>query len=223
MHLQQLQRRLLSVQSEDTNPEEASATAAAVEEAPAAAEEGEPAEGEVTPPPTGSPEPLYLIQVDGLPFTMATEELEQWFEEAGCPPAKVAVPLWPERSMRAGQNKGKAYLNFSSEEDTQKALSLSGRSIGERWINISRLAMPLEEVSTTSRISAITGTALQLDARGAGAKKVARNADMFSACCAPCYSQLALHTYNRRFETGVAHSVPVLIPPPVRSSCPALS
>lgn len=113
-------------------------------------------EEEVTPPPAGSPEPLYLIQVDGLPFTMPTEELEQWFDEAGSSPANVTVPLWPERSIRAGQNKGKAYLDFSSEEDTQKALSLSGRSIGERWINISRLAQPLEEVNTKSRRGAIT-------------------------------------------------------------------
>ncbi|CAM9776930.1 unnamed protein product, partial [Ectocarpus fasciculatus] len=149
---QQLQRRLLSIQSEDTSPEEAGATAAAVEEeAPAAAEDGEVSEGDVTPPaPAGSPEPLYLLQVDGLPFTMSTEELEQWFGEAGCSPAKVTVPLWPERSMRAGQNKGKAYLHFSSEEDTQKAMSLSGRSIGERWMNISRLAAPLEEARTVT-------------------------------------------------------------------------
>ncbi|CBJ25446.1 G-rich sequence factor 1 [Ectocarpus siliculosus] len=146
---QQLQRRSLSIQSEDTNPEEAGATAAAAEEAPAAAGEGEEvSEEEVTPPPAESPEPLYLIQVDGLPFTMATEELEQWFEEAGCSPPKVTVPLWPERSIRAGQNKGKAYLHFSGEEDVRKALSLSGRSIGERWINISRLAQPLEEACT---------------------------------------------------------------------------
>ncbi|CAB1117071.1 unnamed protein product [Ectocarpus sp. CCAP 1310/34] len=150
-HQQQLQRRFLSIQSEDINPQEAGATAAAAGEAPAATGEGEEvSEEEVTPPPAGSPEPLYLIQVNGLPFTMATEEIEQWFDEAACSPAKVVVPLWPERSIRAGQNKGMAYLYFSSEEDTQKALSLSGRSIGDRWINISRLVQPLEESCTVT-------------------------------------------------------------------------
>eukprot|EP00752_Nemacystus_decipiens_P002808 g2620.t1 len=140
---QQQQRRLLSIQSDD-NQDPAEELGAADEGAAAAAAE-EAVEEHAEEPEVGKSEPLYLLQVDGLPFTMAQEEIEQWFVDAGCAPTEVTVPLWPERSMRAGQNKGKAYMSFDSEEATQAGLALSGRSIGERWINISRLAHPLEE------------------------------------------------------------------------------
>lgn len=148
-HLQQhqQQRRLLSISSDETQEpteELGAAEEGAAGDAAAAAEEAvEQAEEE---PAAGNSEPLYLAQVDGLPFAMPAQEIEQWFADAGCAPAKITVPLWSEGSMRAGQNKGKAYLHMGSEEDTQAVLALSGRSIGERWINISRLAIPLEEV-----------------------------------------------------------------------------
>lgn len=149
-HQQQQQRRLLSIQSDD-NQEPAEELGAAEEGAAVEATAAEETAEEAEEPAASASEPLYLLQVDGLPFTMPQEEIEQWFADTACAPAKVTVPLWPDRSMRAGQNKGKAYLHFDSEEATQEALALSGRSIGERWINISRLAIPLEEVRHTVR------------------------------------------------------------------------
>eukprot|EP00903_Cladosiphon_okamuranus_P019484 g17917.t1 len=147
-HLQQ-QRRLLSIQSEDKQ-EPTEELDAVVEDGPGAEgpvedeQQAEEPEASISSSSSGH-EPLYLLQVDGLPFTMPQEEIEQWFADAGCAPTKFIMPLWPERSTRAGQNKGKAYLHFDSEEDTEAVLALSGRAIGERWINISRLAFPLEE------------------------------------------------------------------------------
>lgn len=143
-HLQQ-QRRLLSIPSED-NQESTEELGAAEDGAAASASAGEEGQAEDSEPAASTKEPLYLLQVDGLPFAMPQEEIEQWFVDAGITPTKLTVPLWSERSMRAGSNKGKAYLNLDSEETTQAALALSGRSIGERWINISRLAIPIEEV-----------------------------------------------------------------------------
>ena len=155
-HQHQHQRRLLSIPSEDSQePTEEHGSAAAEEgvaEAEAEAEieaAGETAveeENQAQEPEASKSEPLHLLQVDGLPFHMPQEEIEQWFADAGCAPSKITLPLWAEQSMRAGQNKGKAYLHFDSEEDTQTVLAMSGRSMGERWINISRLAIPIEEV-----------------------------------------------------------------------------
>lgn len=147
-HLQQQQqRRLLSIQSDDhqaSTEELGAAEEGAVGEA--AEETVEEAEAKVEEPAANQIEPLYLLQADGIPFSMQQEEIEHWFADAGCGSVKVTVPLWPEGSMRAGQNKGKAYLHFENEEDTHAGLALSGRSMLERWISISRLVTPLEEV-----------------------------------------------------------------------------
>ncbi|CAM9917650.1 unnamed protein product [Scytosiphon promiscuus] len=152
-HLQQ-QRRLLSIQSEDSHDateESGAAVTAAPEDGTAeAAGDAEEGAGEQATPTAEatSPEQVFLVQVDGLPFDMPQEEVEQWFVDAGCNPAKLTMPLWPERSMRAGQNKGKAYLQLNSEAETEAVVEMSGRAMGERWINISRLAIPLEEART---------------------------------------------------------------------------
>lgn len=148
------QRRFLSTDSQDAAEESGApaAAGAALEEEGAAeatgdgAEEGAGEGQEETPSKATSPGPVFLVQVDGIPFNMPQEEIEQWFVDAGCSPAKMTVPLWPDRSMRAGQNKGKAYLELSSEEETEAVLEMSGRAMGERWINLSRVAIPLEEV-----------------------------------------------------------------------------
>lgn len=149
---QQQQRRLLSIESTEdsaSTPEaggvdaeagdsmESASTESAVEE-----EGGEEATAAVAP---AAPAPT-LVQVDGIPFTMTQEELEQWFAEAGCTPSKVTMPMWSGDSIRAGQNKGRAYLEMENEEDTETAISLSGRSVGERWIGVARLSMTIEEV-----------------------------------------------------------------------------
>ena len=149
---QQQQRRLLSIEStEDSAPTpdaggveteageaiESASTESAVEE------EGREEATAAVAPPAAAP---TLVQVDGIPFTMSQEELEQWFAEAGCTPSKVTMPMWSGDSIRAGQNKGRAYLEMENEEDTQTAISLSGRSVGERWIGVARLSMTIEEV-----------------------------------------------------------------------------
>ena len=152
---QQQQRRLLSIESTEnteSSPEAGGVEADAVESVdPASMEsavEGEGAEEAATAAvapeaPTPAPTP---VQVDGIPFTMTQEELEQWFAEAGCPPSKVTMPMWSGNSIRAGQNKGRAFVEMENEEDTQTAVSLSGRSVGERWIGVARLSMTIEEV-----------------------------------------------------------------------------
>lgn len=154
-HLQQQQQqcRSLSIQSEDNQESTEELGAAEVEGAAAeaavdvgGAAQAAAAEEEVGGSATSTSDALYLVQVDGLPFNMPQEEIEQWFADAGCAATSVTVPLWSEKSMRAGQNKGKAYIHLDNEEDTQAVLSLSGRSIGQRWISVSRLAIPLEEV-----------------------------------------------------------------------------
>ncbi|CAN0195523.1 unnamed protein product [Pylaiella littoralis] len=146
------QRRFLSIQSDDTE-EGSAAAAAAADTADSAVEysaegEGQAAEESVEEEAAAEEEgqkPFYLIQADGLPFAIQQDEIEGWFAEAGCNAKKVTVPLWPESSMRAGQNKGRAFLEFDNMEDMQAALALSGRSIGERWINVSRLSIPLDK------------------------------------------------------------------------------
>lgn len=162
---QQQQRRSLSIQSDDNqDAAEQSGAAAAVEAAVEDSEEGEEqvAEAEVGEETRAEgPEPCFLIQADGIPFTIQQEDIERWFAEAGCTAGKVTVPLWPDRSMRAGQNKGRAYLEFGNKADMQAALALSGRAIGERWINISRLSMPLEKVRTYYRERAAKNTHTQ--------------------------------------------------------------
>lgn len=89
---------------------------------------------------------IPLIQVDGISFTMPEESVEQWFRDAGVTPAKVTLVMRPPQSSRAGQNKGRAFVELENEEDTLKCLKISGRSMGDRWVSISRLETPLEEV-----------------------------------------------------------------------------
>ena len=89
---------------------------------------------------------IPLIQVDGISFTMPEESVEQWFRDAGVTPAKVTLVMRPPQSTRAGQNKGRAFVELENEEDTLKCLKISGRSMGDRWVTISRLETPLEEV-----------------------------------------------------------------------------
>lgn len=152
----QQQRRLLSIESTEDSAStseasgveaeagdsiESASTESAVEEE--GREEATAAVAPAAPAPT-------LVQVDGIPFTMTQEELEQWFAEAGCTPSKVTMPMWSGDSIRAGQNKGRAYLEMENEEDTETAISLSGRSVGERWIGVARLSMTIEECCTVS-------------------------------------------------------------------------
>lgn len=155
----QQQRRLLSIESTEDSAStseasgveaeagdsiESASTESAVEEE--GREEATAAVAPAAPAPT-------LVQVDGIPFTMTQEELEQWFAEAGCTPSKVTMPMWSGDSIRAGQNKGRAYLEMENEEDTETAISLSGRSVGERWIGVARLSMTIEEVRLVTRDS----------------------------------------------------------------------
>ena len=140
---QQQQRRLLSIESTDNSEvgESEAGESSSIDSA-SAVEEVEEASAAPAPAP---PAPT-LVQVDGIPFTMTGEELEQWFAEAGCTPTKVTMPMWSGDSIRAGQNKGRAYVEMENEEDTQTAVSLSGRSVGERWIGVARLSVTIEEV-----------------------------------------------------------------------------
>lgn len=101
---------------------------------------------EETAAPTSAPAPIMLVQVDGIPFSLTQGELEQWLADSGCTPVNVTMPLRPESSNRSGQNKGRAYVELSHEEDVQAALALGGRSIGERWVHVARLEMNVEEV-----------------------------------------------------------------------------
>lgn len=156
-HLQQ-QRKLLSIQSEDNHEPSEELGVAAAEEGPAAegpaAEEWVEEEQQVEEEPGGSissSQSPYLVQVDGLPFAMRQEEIQQWFAEAGPAPVKTTVPMWSDKSSRAGYSKGRAYLQFDSEEDTKAVLALTGKAIGERWVSITRLAIPLEAVRRKSR------------------------------------------------------------------------
>lgn len=119
---------------------EASVPVGAAEEPAVVAEEGENAAASAGPP--------LLAEVNGIPFTMMEDELKEWFAAMDCPVAKVTMPLWGGETMRAGQNKGRAFVEMGTEEETQTVLSLNGRSIGERWISISRLSITLEEVGS---------------------------------------------------------------------------
>lgn len=150
---QQQQRRMMSSESND-NPEGTQAIGAAeadelVEpsstgaDAESAAADG----GEEAAAAPVDPAPIPLVQVDGIPFDASQQDLEQWFADAGCSPAKVTMPFRPESSNRVGQNKGRAFVEMANEEDTLTALSLTGRTMGERWVNISRLDTRVEEVS----------------------------------------------------------------------------
>lgn len=87
-----------------------------------------------------------LVQVSGIPFDKTLEEVENFFMEHGCSPVKVTMPLRPPQSNRAGQNKGKAFVELSSEEELEKSLGLSREHIGDRWVTVNRLRTPLEEV-----------------------------------------------------------------------------
>ena len=115
----------------------------AAAQATGSAEDGE--DGDVAS--VDAPAPIFQVQVDGIAFSVSQEEVEQWFRDAGVTPANVTLVMRPEESPRAGQNKGRAYIDLENEEETQKALSISGRSMGDRWVSIARLDAPLEEVT----------------------------------------------------------------------------
>lgn len=90
--------------------------------------------------------PFFLVEVSGIPFEKAAEDVEKFFMDGGCNPLKVTMPLRPPESNRAGQNKGRAFVELASQEELDKALGLSRGNIGDRWVTVSRLRTPLEEV-----------------------------------------------------------------------------
>lgn len=157
----QQQLRLLSTsetdENQDTATQEAGATAedASVDAdvnsgaASTAEETGEEGGVDDSAPSAAPAAPTtFLVQVDGIPFALTQGEVEQWFTDAGVVPIKVTMPL---RAARENENKGRAYVELASEEDTQTAVSVSGRAMGERWVTVSRLATPLEEVRRVFR------------------------------------------------------------------------
>lgn len=148
MQQQQQQRRLMSSESNDNAETGVGATNAVDVEGDSvtcdAEEDAAPVAEEATTAPVR--EPILLVQVDGIPFSLTQGDLEQWLADAGCTPVTVTMPLRPESSNRPGQNKGRAYVEMANEDDVQAVLALGGRSIGERWVNVARLAMHIDEV-----------------------------------------------------------------------------
>lgn len=147
--MQQQQRRLMSSGSNDNAETGVEASNAVDVEGDSVSSDAEAdaapvEEEEATTAPVSAP--ILLVQVDGIPFSLTQGELEQWLVDSGCNPVQVTMPLRPESSNRTGQNKGKAYIEMADEEGVQAALALGGRSIGERWVNVARLAMHMEEV-----------------------------------------------------------------------------
>lgn len=93
-----------------------------------------------------APREVFQAQISGISFDLTQEALESSLAEAGLPDVKVNLLLRPQSSSRAGQNKGRAFLEVGSKEEMDKVMALAGTMIDSRPVYISRLELPLEEV-----------------------------------------------------------------------------
>ncbi|CAM9311318.1 unnamed protein product [Discosporangium mesarthrocarpum] len=91
------------------------------------------------------PRERYMVTVDGLSYGSSQSSVESFFVDAGCPPLSIYMPLRVDTSFRSGQNKGVAFVDFSTEEDMRKAIALTGNRIDDRWLNIVRRRIALDE------------------------------------------------------------------------------
>ena len=80
------------------------------------------------------------LYVGNLPYTATEEELSSLFSQAG---AVTSVAIIKDRE--SGRSKGFAFVEMSSADEAQKAISLlHGRSLGGRDLRVS-IARPREE------------------------------------------------------------------------------
>lgn len=93
------------------------------------------------------PREVLQAQISGISFDLTQEALEASLADAGLHNVKVNLLLRPQSSSRAGQNKGRAFLEVDSKEEMNKVMALAGTMIDSRPVYISRLEIPLEEVS----------------------------------------------------------------------------
>ncbi|CAM9196159.1 unnamed protein product, partial [Sphacelaria rigidula] len=76
--------------------------------------------------------------ISGISFDLTLEALEASLKEAGVTPdARVNLLLRPASSSRAGQNKGRAFVEVDTEADMQKVMELNGHTIDNRPVFVS--------------------------------------------------------------------------------------
>lgn len=97
-----------------------------------------------------APREVFQAQISGISFDLTQEALESSLAEAGLPDVKVNLLLRPQSSSRAGQNKGRAFLEVGSKEEMDKVMALAGTMIDSRPVYISRLELPLEETKAVT-------------------------------------------------------------------------
>lgn len=86
------------------------------------------------------------VYIQGLPFTCEESEVRDFFAEVGTIES-MRLPKWHD----SGKLKGYGHIQFSSAEDAEKALELSGSYIKDRFITVDRPMVPraLAQDSTT--------------------------------------------------------------------------
>lgn len=73
------------------------------------------------------------VFVGGIPFSSTEADIRGFFEGHGCMSiAEVRIPKKDAEGWAAGY----CHVSFDSAEDSAKAVSLSGETLGERWLQI---------------------------------------------------------------------------------------
>jgi RNA recognition motif-containing protein len=73
------------------------------------------------------------VFVGGIPFSSTEADIRGFFEGHGCTSvAEVRIPKKDEN----GYARGYCHVRFDTPEDAAKAVSLSGETLGERWLQI---------------------------------------------------------------------------------------
>ena len=76
--------------------------------------------------------PKTKVFVQGLPFNCKQQELKKMFEDE-CGSVKAVNLIKFDDSERC---KGMAYITFDTESGAAKSLEMTGKKIGDRWLNV---------------------------------------------------------------------------------------
>lgn len=88
------------------------------------------------------------VYIQGLPFVCEESEVRDFFAEVGSIES-IRLPKWHD----SGKLKGYGHIQFSSSEEAEKALELSGSYIKDRFITVDRPMVPRALAQDTTTLA----------------------------------------------------------------------
>ena len=90
---------------------------------------------------SGGDEASRTVFVNGLEYEMKESDIEEFFQACGTI-ERVNLPKYQD----SNKNIGYCHVRFSTKEETQKAMDLNGKYLGDRYVRI-EMAKGLKEMN----------------------------------------------------------------------------